>query len=198
MNMKVVDVAIKGLPPLMQHRFSENAEVEGKKTTRTVVRVAETPREEADKVCYRNKEGEYYMPSTCIHRMLIEAGSNHKLKGSRKSAKYVVSGAVQMTTDTLIVRNGDGVSPAKDYEVDSRPVVIPSTKGRIMRHRPRFDEWSMRFSLRVNEDLLPEDFVHQLLDEGGLQGGIGDFRPQKFGPFGTFLVTEWKDGKPAS
>ena len=101
-----------------------------------------------------------------------------------------------MTSDTLVIRNGDGVTPAKDYEVDSRPVVIPSTKGRIMRHRPRFDHWSMRFSMRINEDLLPEDFVHQLLDEGGLQGGIGDFRPQKFGPYGTFLVTEWKNGKP--
>jgi len=192
MKMKVIDVCIKGLTPLLQHRFGEEAEISGEKATRTVVRTEETPREKADKVCYRNKEGEYYMPSTCIHRMLIEAGSNHKLKGSRKSAKYVVSGAVQMTADSIIIGNGDGKTPAKDYEVDSRPVVIPSTKGRIMRHRPRFDDWSSSFSLRINEDLLPEDFVHQLLDEGGLQGGIGDFRPQKFGPFGTFLVTEWK------
>ena len=192
MNMKVIDVSIKGLTALLQHRFSEEAQVAGTKATRTVVKVDETPRDQADKVCYRNKEGEYYMPSTCVHRMLIEAGSNHKLKGSRKSAKYVVSGDVQMTSDTIIICNGDGKTPAKDYEVDSRPVVIPSTKGRIMRHRPRFDDWSINFSLRVNEDLLPEDFVHQLLDEGGLQGGIGDFRPQKFGPYGTFLVTEWK------
>ena len=192
MNMKVIDVSIKGVTALLQHRFSEEAQVAGTKATRTVVKIDETPRDQADKVCYRNKEGEYYMPSTCIHRMLIEAGSNHKLKGSRKSAKYVVSGAVQMTSDTIIISNGDGKTPAKDYEVDSRPVVIPSTKGRIMRHRPRFDDWSINFALRVNEDLLPEDFVHQLLDEGGLQGGIGDFRPQKFGPFGTFLVTAWK------
>ena len=192
MQLKVIDISIKGITPLLQHRFSEAAEVSGGKATRTVVRTDETPRESADKVCYRNKEGEFYMPSTCIHRMLIEAGGNHKLKGSRKSAKYVVSGAVQMTSDSIIIGNGDGKTPIKDFEVDSRPVVIPATKGRIMRHRPRFDDWSSNFSLRINEDLLPEDFVHQLLDEGGLQGGIGDFRPQKFGPFGTFLVTGWK------
>ena len=29
----------------------------------------------------------------------------------------------------------------KTYEIDSRPVVVPATRGRIVRHRPRFNEW---------------------------------------------------------
>ena len=61
-----------------------------------------------------------------------------------------------------------------------------------MRHRPRFDEWSAAFSLIVNENLLPVDFVLQLLTEAGLQVGIGDFRPEKKGPFGTFQVVSWE------
>jgi hypothetical protein len=82
-----------------------------------------------------------------------------------------------------------------DFEVDSRPVTIPATKGRIMRHRPRFDCWSARFTIRVNEELLPPDFIHQLLVEGGQQIGVGDFRPEKGGPFGTFNLTLWKEAK---
>jgi hypothetical protein len=35
--------------------------------------------------------------------------------------------------------------------------------------------------------------VNKLLVEGSQQIGIGAFRPEKGGPFGTFLVTEWKE-----
>jgi hypothetical protein len=97
--------------------------------------------------------------------------------------------------DKIDLLNGDGKSNVKDYEVDSRPVTIPSTKGKVMRHRPRFDQWSMRFTLRINEDILPVDFVQLLLTEGGQQIGIGDFRPEKSGPFGTFQITSWQEQK---
>ena len=56
-----------------------------------------------------------------IGRLLREAGSNHKLKGSRKSAKFVVPAAVLVLDDAIILRNGDGQTPIKDFEVDSRP-----------------------------------------------------------------------------
>ena len=35
-------------------------------------------------------------------------------------------------------------------------------------------------------------FRNQLLNEAGQNIGIGDFRPEKRGPFGTFRVTEFK------
>lgn len=125
---------------------------------------------------------------------MTNAGKNHKLKGSRSSVRYTVPAAVFMTSDILIICNGDGKTPAKDYEIDSRSVVNPSTKGRYMRHRPRFEKWSMNFTLRLT-GLLPEDFCHKLLNEAGEQQGIGDFRPNCRGPFGTFRVTRWENSK---
>jgi hypothetical protein len=86
-----------------------------------------------------------------------------------------------------------GEEPAKDFEVDSRPVTIPATKGRIMRHRPRWDHWNATFPLTIDDDLLDPDMAHQLLQEAGVSYGIGDFRPEKRGPFGTFLVTQWEE-----
>lgn len=128
--------------------------------------------------------------------MLREAGGNHKMRGSRKSAKFIVPAAVRVTEDAILIRNGDGATLAKDFEVDSRPVVIPATKGRIMAHRPRWDCWSARFTVVVNDDLLPIDFVNQLLVEASQQIGVGAFRPEKGGPFGTFLVEKWQEKKP--
>ena len=62
-----------------------------------------------------------------------------------------------------------------------------------MRHRPRFDVWSAEFDLVINDDLLDPATAHVLLQEAGLSFGIGDFRPEKRGPFGTFRVTKWED-----
>lgn len=177
---------------MLQHRFTESAEANP--STRKVLVSNGTPREQAEKAVYRN-DGGFYFPGAAISRLLREAGGNHKLRGSRKSAKYVVPACVVVMADGIDLLNGDGKSRINDFEVDSRPVTIPSTKGKIMRHRPRFDQWSAKFTLRINETILPIDFIHQLLIEGGEQIGIGDFRPEKGGPFGTFQVVNWKEQK---
>lgn len=189
--MKTFEVSIKGTTSLLQHRFGEANEVEG--GTRKALVTKGTPREEAERVVYQRPNGDFYFPGAAIARMLREAGGGHKMRGTRKSAKYAVPAAVLVMTDTITIRNGDGETPVKDFEVDSRPVVIPATKGRVMRHRPRFDDWSATFTLRVNETLLPPEFINQLLTEGGQQLGIGDYRPEKGGPFGTFVLTGWKE-----
>ncbi len=191
--MKTVEVTIVGTTPLLQHRFAEDAEQE--KSTRTILQDRGTPREQAEKVCYRNGKT-FYFPGTWIAGALCSAGSNHKLRGSRKSARFIVPAAVRIIDLEIPIRNGGGkthnAALMDDFEVDSRPVTIPATKGRIMRHRPRFDDWSASFKLTINDKLLPEEFVQQLLNEAGEQCGIGDFRPEKRGPFGCFRVTNWK------
>ena len=194
--MKRFNVQIEGDTALLQHRFGEQAEVEsGKSTRRVQLKEDETPRQAAEKVCYKDAQGRFYFPGAAIGRLLREAGGAHKQKGSRKSVKFIVPAAVLVLDDAVTILNGDGKTPAKDFEVDSRPVVIPATKGRVMRHRPRFDQWSARFQIRVNETVLGPEIVHRLLTEGGEQIGIGDFRPEKGGPFGVFRVTKWEEAK---
>ena len=62
-----------------------------------------------------------------------------------------------------------------------------------MRHRARLNAWRADFALEVDTDVLDTDIVHQLLTEGGQRIGIGDFRPEKGGPFGRFRVTLWQE-----
>jgi hypothetical protein len=188
-----VEVTIVGTSPLLQHKFSEAFEVVG--NTRTIIQERGTPREQAQKIVYMNDKG-FYFPGTWIIGSMREAGSNHKLRGSRKSAKFIVPAAIRVIELDVTLRTNSGVL-IDDFEVDSRPITIPSTKGKIMRHRPRFDVWSATFNLKINTEMLPEDFVHKLVVEAGQSQGIGDFRPNKSGPFGCFRVTSWKpiDGK---
>lgn len=187
--MKRIEIEIRGVTPLLIHRFNEDAEQA--KATRRVELNRGTPREEATKNAYIAADGTFYFNAFSIPAALGNAGSNHKARGSRKSLRFVVPSAVRMTSDTVTILNGSG--PAKDFDVDSRPVTIPATKGRVMRHRPRFDQWGARFDLMVDDNLLSVEMVQQLLTEAGQSIGIGDFRPEKRGPFGTFRVVKFEE-----
>jgi len=190
--MKTFEVTIQGTTPLLQHRFGESAEADVKKTTRRIsIQDTKTPREHAEAVSYVLPNGNFWIPGAAFAKLMTEAAGGHKIRGSRKSAKFIVPAAVLVLDDAVVLHGEDRV-PLAGFEVDSRPVVIPATKGRVMRHRPRFDKWGATFKVRINEELLSPDFVHQILVEGGQQIGVGDFRPEKRGPYGTFMVTGWR------
>ncbi len=189
--MKTIQVEIRGVTPLLIHRFNEDAE--HSKTTRRVETTKRDPREEATKNAYIAKDGSYYFSAFSIPGAMGNAGASHKSTGSRKSLRYVVPSAIRMLTDTVTILNGEG--PASRFEVDSRPVTIPATKGRVMRHRPRFDQWGARFDLLLDDQLLSPEMAQQLLTEAGQSIGIGDFRPEKRGPFGTFRVVKFDEAE---
>lgn len=190
--MRLVAVEITGTAPLLQHRFGEDTE--HAKASRKILVSSKDPREEATKVAYIAKDGTYYFNALAIPSAMSNAGASHKMRGSRKTLRFIVPSAVSVAVDGITICNGNG-GPAKSFEVDSRPVTIPATKGRIMRHRPRFDNWSAKFDLRINDDLISVEDCHMLLQEAGTSFGIGDFRPECSGPFGTFRVTKWQEKK---
>lgn len=197
-NTKTIDVIIAGTElGVLMNRFHEGAEGGLAAKTRTVKieGSGKTPREMADPSAYRIKETQQlYLPGTAIMRLLRESGSNHKIKGSRKSVKFVVPSAVIVYTDAMLLTDEHG-KPLTDFEVDSRPVRIPATGGVVMKHRPRIDRWRASFRISVDEGILEASFVQQLLTEGGQRLGIGDFRPEKGGPFGRFRVISWDESE---
>jgi hypothetical protein len=188
--VKTIRVKIEGITPLLIHRFAEQSE-QGK-PTRRVKAANEDPREAATRAAYVAKDGTYYFSAFSIPNCMGSAGANHKQTGTRKTLRFVVPSAVRVTSDTITITNGNGQA-ADHFEVDGRPVTIPATKGRIMRYRPRFDVWGATFDLLINDDLLDPATAHVLLQEAGLSIGVGDFRPEKRGPFGTFRVTSWQE-----
>jgi len=188
--MSMVQVRIKGTTPLLVHKFTDAAAMEATKATRASIKSSnKTPRDEAEVFLYKSiKDNKTLVfPGINVHRSIIDAGIFHKVGRNKvTTAKTsLVPSAVFMQEIELPIK------PAK-WEVDSRPVVIPATGGRVIRHRPRFDEWELSFTLEIDEDTFPEDFVRLLVDDAGKKIGLGDFRPARKGPFGRFVVTHWK------
>lgn len=193
--MKSIRVKIKGISPLLMNRFTEDAEASSTRGTRTIKINNLTPREQADQAAYKDKEGKLIIPMTWIAGSFMDTASNYKQRGSRKSLRWVARGAFlpegseSPEYSCLLV---DGI-PTTKYEVDSRPVVIPATKGRIMRHRPRIEEWSVEFKLMIDDEILDPKDCHEILNSAGKRSGIGAYRPNKMGPFGKYQVSLWEE-----
>lgn len=187
--MKKVNVEIRGVTPLLIHRFTETTEL-AKKHRRADPKERD-PRKEAENAAYIAPDGTFYFSAFSIVGCMKNEGVNHKMRGSRKSLRFIVPSAIRMESDIITIQNGKG--PAENFEVDARPVTIPATKGRIMRYRPRFNDWGAKFSMVVNDELLSPETAQLLLTNAGVSIGIGDFRPEKGGPFGTFRVVKFEE-----
>jgi len=177
MAIKKLDVQIKGISPLLMHAFPMAPNPEGWEKS--------SPEEQATVAEYRDPEsGMLYIPGVAIQRCLIGAAAFSKGKG-RASLQKPVAACLLVTPERVSLKT-------KEYKVDSRPVVIAATKGRILRHRPRLDEWIAGFKIEYDDGLLNEKEIRRIVDDAGMRVGLLDFRPEKKGSFGRFMVTEWK------
>jgi hypothetical protein len=181
MTIAHYDVRIEGIYPLICNRFHEEAQAEA---TQGIHSRGEkpSPEEDAENRLYKGPTGEVYFPAENLRQSFILAASRHKI--GRRAATMDAAAALAVSPDapTLI----------GSWHVDSRAVVIPSTKGRILRHRPMFDKWAIEFRLEVNVDLFDPVLARRVVDDAGAYVGIGDFRPQRRGPYGKFHVTRWE------
>lgn len=184
-----IKLTIQGVSPLLMNRFTEENEVQVSSGLSGTFQSGSkpAPREQAARKTYSDKEGKLYLPGPNIMRAIINAGVFHKIgKRQLTTQKSSLVPAFLQVEEIIIPIEADG------WEVDSRAVVIPATGGRIMCHRPRLDKWSCSLSLMVDSKGMSAELVRNLIDDAGSKVGIGDFRPERKGPFGRFKVTNWK------
>lgn len=179
--MKTIKVTIKGISPLLSHRFSmDGAGEPGKKRTGVPDWKAE-----ANKSLYQQPDGTLYEPADHMEGALKAAAKSFKVAGKR-GATYsrLVGSTVSVQPDVLVHK-------LTDWEVDARPVVVQ--KARVIRYRPKFINWELDFNLLAADDQLPVSVIKEILDHAGLYCGIGDYRPERGGKFGKFMVTKFEE-----
>jgi hypothetical protein len=126
---------------------------------------------EAEQKLYKMPNGTLYQPASHIEGCMIKASTGFQIAGKRKKTyKDLVKGSVFVTPDAIPHK-------IQEYEIDRRSVVVPATRGRVIR------------AIEIRNDQLPIEVVKQILDNAGNEVGIGDFRPR----FGRFIVTEFKE-----
>jgi len=180
--MKKYKVEITGITPLLQNKPAEY----GFDVQWIEKKASNEYEKEALQKLYIDVDGVIYQPSTHIERALIEAGKKIKMKGSGKANYSKPFGSMVSIEEFEIPHI------KTKHEVFKTLVVIPSTKGRIMRYRPMFKEWALEFHIDA-EDEIPADVIKEALEICGKYVGIGDWRPEKKGKFGKFQVVKFKE-----
>ena len=193
--MKRYEVEVKGVTPLLQHRMIEEElfALLGAKSGRKKDKEELTPREIADKYAYRNGET-FCVPNAYLIGAFKNVASEYKQKNSqRKSLKGIAAGILRPENEFADLTNHKN-EPLTSFEVDVRKATNHQ-KGAVAVCRPRFDEWKLKTTFMIDDELVSPDTVLDMLNDAGKRSGIGSFRIAKGGYFGSFVVTEFKELK---
>lgn len=186
MSERTIEVEIRGVSPLLMNRpdlldLSDKAKVRQAGKNEAEIQFASKK--------YLTPEGELFTPSTHIYGALVEGGKSVKVKGSGKATYSKLIGSCVRVEPAQIIHLNQKVEPITTISVN------PATKGRNPLTRPILNKWGLKFELVFDADEIPEEALRECLDIAGKRAGIGDWRPQKKGPYGRFQVVSWKEKK---
>lgn len=176
-------VPIVGTSPLVVHRFSEKAKrqmldaMQGRKSPKE----PKNPEAEYEAAFYKFKDGGNGFP--CI-----------AFKAATIGGARFYSGVTMTALKQFMFFQGEpGVDGQKLVRIDGEPemredVVKVGRNGTDLRYRPEFQEWSTTLEVVYVTSALTRGSVLSLIDAGGMGVGVGEWRPEKDGDFGTFRV----------
>ena len=147
-----------------------------------------TPQEIAEGQLYLGLNGKPMIPQPNLLRCLVDGGQFFKAGRRQITTKEssLLVAAIDIEGTEIEIRH------KQPWKVDTRPVVIPATKGRILAHRPMFDDWELVFLVKLDIKMINEKLFREIVDAAGSRIGLGGFRPARKGPYGRFHVINWK------
>lgn len=190
-----IDITIRGVTPLLCNQFTDAAAESASNGSRGSSAGADrgTPLDTAQSKLYVGLDGKPMIPQPNLLRCLVEGGRFTKVGKAQ-----VTTAKSSMLYGCLDVLGAEvPIIHEQPWRVDTRAVRIPSTGGRILAHRPMFDDWALSFTANLDTTIMGEKLLRQIVDDAGQRIGLGDFRPQCKGPFGRFKVARW-DAQPVA
>jgi hypothetical protein len=119
------------------------------------------------------------IPAHQLIAVIIEGAKKNKM------GKQFQGGMRVMDSAPLALKEvGDSIDalwPAFKFTVGVRV-----GQSRVMRTRPKFDDWGATFTVEYNDELLNKSSLMEALAKAGEEVGVGEWRPR----FGRFTVKE--------
>ncbi len=123
------------------------------------------------------RDGKDCFPTNGIKKSMVEAGYQLGInKNAIRRGVRIVGDFVEIKTDAPPEMREDAVrvGPFNKREAD-------------LRYRPQYNDWHIDLDIIFRGDMFTVDQIANLLEHAGW-GGIGEWRPEKDGQFGTFEV----------
>lgn len=176
-----VDVEVKGIRQLLQHRFPMPGEPAPTVTFRSGMPKAEQQMLlDFEQSKYLLEDGvTLYQPADHFHESMKEAAKNFKVPGKR-GASYMKLAERTLMFDPEYIRHT--IQECIPHTVPARV-----QRARIPRTRAMFPKWELGFQIIVREDQFPPEAVQKILAYAGDFIGVGDWRPK----YGLFMVTKF-------
>lgn len=195
-----VSVTVKGVCPILFHRWSNEAvEAKGKATKGSKAKKTD----DIESYLWRNADGYICLPGEYLRQSVINAAKYRQdPRSPRKSAMDITKAAIvsltelapiyPQTWEPVEMTEADrdlpiGAADEPDF-LDKRRVIVQ--RSAITRTRPAMNTgWQATIDLMCNlPEYIDETFLRQLLDDAGRLIGVADFRPS----YGRFSVTGFK------
>lgn len=181
---KTILVPLLGTTPLIMHRFTEKAKRQMLEKMQGIKRTRETrdPSAEYEGSMHRLEAGGYGFPSTGFKMATVSA------------ARFYGSDVTMVALKQSMFFHGEpGVGGSTLTEIVGEPemredVVRLNRNATDLRYRAQFREWSATLKVSYITTQLDEGSVLSLIDAGGLGVGIGDWRPERSGEYGTYKI----------
>lgn len=171
-------VEIEGIRPLLMHSCNSMLEESNNKTTRSK---EHDPKVDAETALYKDAKGNIIVPSFCVLSCLRESAKNFQVPGKgKKTYKNFIYAGIRMEVENIPLISENG------WEIDAKTVVVQ--RSRIVRARPRFDEWALIFTLEIIDPIITPQILKQIIEDAGKYNGLLDFRPL----YGLFKLTKFE------
>lgn len=214
-DIQVANVEIVGVRPIIFSQFPEKAKAEmlakQQKTAKSnKVKAPRDPESEYYASFYLDAKGNISIPAINLKQAIVDSARN--VNGL---AMTLLRGSVFVIGDELglinVLHKGKSISPSEIkkldrvenciYAVDSKiPEVIQMREDYVrlsgigspadLRFRGQVKDWTLKFGLKWNNDVLQLEQILNLVQIAGFACGLGEWRPQKNGDFGMFELRQ--------
>jgi len=203
--MRQFEVAIEGMAPgLLQHRYDPTPQMSGAK-------IASAPKfslSEWRNAVYSMEDGRVYQPAVHLEQAIAQAAKNERMKGQKTWMDWI-RGNLLISPDEI----QHGVTTADLEKAEKAPQTALGNSlvyrdgnsaihvaraivgtAAVPRVRVLLYPWSLTFTVHTRDVPfeIPADTLRRIIETAGVFPGIGDYRPQMKGKYGTFTVTKFK------
>lgn len=182
---QIAVIEIKGTAPLIVHRWSEKArrEMLDKQQGRKVPKAPKNPQQDFEDARYRLADGRDGAPTMAFKSATVKGGA----RAFGKSVKMT-----ELRQALVFLPDGVGTDGTQLTIINGEPTIREDMVQIAMatadiRYRPEFRDWGAILRVEFMPNLVDVGTIAALIDAGG-SNGVGEWRPEKNGNFGTYEV----------
>jgi len=182
-KVETASVKIRGLSPLIMHRWSEKArrEMLDKQMKKTVKKEAKAPEEQYEASLYKLDDGRIGFPADAFKKAMIRGAKQIGLVMTDARTSFFIHGEYCTRDDRELVPIKGEVRPRED-------MVRVGMGTADIRFRGQVTEWEADLNISYNSSITSFDQIVNMLHAAGYGVGVGEWRPEKDGTFGRFEV----------